>query len=367
MTRTKAVAACFHVTLIVCLACTGLTQADPFTSSYTDGDTWNVIYGTGFRPWNNDGQDPTLVEDDLVPLSRFEFFFSEYDISLDENDHDGDGLGGDVVEATDIRLAIVNNFFVDLQTLTTTSPAFVGLSTNTIASTTGMATGDPLRFDFTDTDLVYSGVNWYAAILVNVGEDTGSGAPLTPVLVPTILATFQDDPNTPEPDLVLPPATNYGEADPTAPIDYFLSVTNYLHTDEFGTYFDAWDGSYADANFVAYYDTEFPAGLLGDYNENNVIDAADYTTWRDAMTAGLAIPNDPTGGIAEEADFTYWRAHFGEVLGTGSGAAAGVATHAVPEPGSAVLACFAGIVAWWGRSRHARQRLCRQSRESCAA
>jgi hypothetical protein len=86
--------------------------------------------------------------------------------------------------------------------------------------------------------------------------------------------------------------------------------------------------------------------LFGDYNQNGIIDAADYTVWRDAMTtSGATLPNDPTPGSITESDFTYWRAHFGETLTGGSGAStdfltpltasAGPAT--VPEPTTGVL------------------------------
>jgi len=82
-------------------------------------------------------------------------------------------------------------------------------------------------------------------------------------------------------------------------------------------------------------------GLLGDYNENDEIDAADYTAWRDVMTAGgTALANDPTPGIVDETDFAYWRDHFGEVLGSGSGALAGAGA-AVPEPASFVYGLIA--------------------------
>ena len=79
--------------------------------------------------------------------------------------------------------------------------------------------------------------------------------------------------------------------------------------------------------------------LLGDYNENDVVDAADYTVWRDALTAGsTSLTNDPTPGAVDESDFAYWRAHFGETLGSGSGSAASAA---VPEPSGLALALFA--------------------------
>lgn len=69
--------------------------------------------------------------------------------------------------------------------------------------------------------------------------------------------------------------------------------------------------------------------LLGDYNENDILDAADYTVWRDAFEVGGTIPNDPTGGVATEADYDYWKANFGSALGAGA-----VAGAAVPEPTS---------------------------------
>ncbi len=75
------------------------------------------------------------------------------------------------------------------------------------------------------------------------------------------------------------------------------------------------------------------AGLPGDYNGNNVIDAADYTAWRDALTAGAtSLANDPTPGTVDESDFLYWRAHFGETLGSGAGSAA-----PVPEPSTLAI------------------------------
>ena len=93
--------------------------------------------------------------------------------------------------------------------------------------------------------------------------------------------------------------------------------------------------------------------LLGDYNGNNVIDAADYTVWRDAMTAGAtSLLNDSTPGSVNEADFTYWRAHFGETLGSGAGSSAA----AVPEPGSLLLALCGGLMACVIRVRSRGQR-----------
>lgn len=83
--------------------------------------------------------------------------------------------------------------------------------------------------------------------------------------------------------------------------------------------------------------------LMGDYNENDVIDAADYTVWRDTVTAGgTVLANDPTPGTVDESDFVYWRDHFGDVLGSGAGAQS---ASVVPEPASFVFGLMALAVA----------------------
>ena len=71
------------------------------------------------------------------------------------------------------------------------------------------------------------------------------------------------------------------------------------------------------------------SGTLGDYNHNGIVDAADYTIWRDTLGqtgTGLAADGDQNGKI-EQADYDVWKSHFGNHAGSGSGASA-----AVPEP-----------------------------------
>jgi PEP-CTERM motif len=340
MTRIKDIARLICVALIVCVAQIGSTQADPFTASYTDGGSWNTIYAQGFNPSVNDGGSGHVDgDDDVVSLTRFQFFKS-----------------GSVDSATNIRLAILNNYSMNLDTLTTDSPELEGLSTNVIASTTSLAEGAPITFDFDGVNLTYGSANYYAAVYVNVGAEVDGVAPLTPVLVSSLVADYVEDP--PAGSGIWKPETNYGDPDPSDPIDWLLAVSNYHHTDESGTFFDSWQ-YYADADFIASFDTTFASGLPGDYNENGVVDAADYTTWRDAREAGLtSLPNrNPLyEGVPYEADFEFWRAHYGESLGPGSGAAAGVASHAVPEPASAVLALLGGVAACWCTRKRSRVR-----------
>ncbi len=76
-------------------------------------------------------------------------------------------------------------------------------------------------------------------------------------------------------------------------------------------------------------------GLVGDYNEDGVVNAADYTTWRNNLGTANALPNDPLGGTITQAQYDQWKAHFGESnLGSGSGQ---LATGAVPEPTAGLL------------------------------
>jgi PEP-CTERM motif len=72
----------------------------------------------------------------------------------------------------------------------------------------------------------------------------------------------------------------------------------------------------------------------GDYNQDGVVDAADYVVWR------------KDGGT--QAGYEAWRAHFGTSLGSGSGPAlpsADPLSAAVPEPATLIL-MFLAAVGW---------------------
>jgi hypothetical protein len=82
-----------------------------------------------------------------------------------------------------------------------------------------------------------------------------------------------------------------------------------------------------------------PAGVPGDYNNNGVVDAADYVLWRKGVQPlqnEVAVPIGTTDG----ADFTAWRARFGNTSGSG----AMFEITAVPEATSLVLAVL-GLLA----------------------
>ena len=92
------------------------------------------------------------------------------------------------------------------------------------------------------------------------------------------------------------------------------------------------------------YDDTPPPPLYGDYDNNGVVDAADYTVWRDRLDSSAVLPNDVTPGEVTQADFEVWKSHFGERADGGSGGGSALAAE-VPEASSLVIAGMA-IVLW---------------------
>lgn len=75
----------------------------------------------------------------------------------------------------------------------------------------------------------------------------------------------------------------------------------------------------------------FQPADFGDFNWDGVVDAADYSVWRDGM-----------GTLYDQDDYEVWKTHFGETVGSGS--AAGAFANAVPEPSSAALLLAASFL-----------------------
>ncbi len=74
------------------------------------------------------------------------------------------------------------------------------------------------------------------------------------------------------------------------------------------------------------------SGVVGDFNDDGFVDAADYTVWRDTFaTEGVNLPADADGnGIVNLADYHLWRDQFGASSAISAGTA-------VPEPGSITI------------------------------
>ena len=87
-----------------------------------------------------------------------------------------------------------------------------------------------------------------------------------------------------------------------------------------------------------------PEGVEGDYNDDGVVDAADYVTWRRGGPLANEVA-DP--GTVTPADYDAWRTRFGNTSGSGSSLAAkGI----VPEPSAIVLLLLGLVTAFAYRS-----------------
>lgn len=54
------------------------------------------------------------------------------------------------------------------------------------------------------------------------------------------------------------------------------------------------------------------AGQEGDFNQNGIVDAADYTVWRNNFGSNTPLPNDPNGTPVGNEAYQTWKAHFGQ-------------------------------------------------------
>ncbi len=102
-------------------------------------------------------------------------------------------------------------------------------------------------------------------------------------------------------------------------------------------------------------ETYIPSFVAGDYNGDNIVDAADYTTWRNTMGQSVKVGLGADGnlnGTIDAGDYDVWKAKFG-TSGAGSG---GASLSVVPEPASIVLFALAIAAASRLRLRFAPSR-----------
>lgn len=85
-----------------------------------------------------------------------------------------------------------------------------------------------------------------------------------------------------------------------------------------------------------------PTGLPGDYNNDGVVNLADYAVWRNNLGApDTVLPDGSTedgSGIVDAGDYMTWKDNFGNSAG-----AAAIGAANVPEPGSWVLLSLLGM------------------------
>jgi hypothetical protein len=205
--------------LLCVLVQTNRAFAATFTTGVTTGGNWQTLYVQGFSPSIAPTPDPGAAAGDTVNLSQIQFFKS-----------------GTPDTAAEIQLAIFNTMYPNLSGLSTSTSGFIGLSTNTIASTAPLATGDAETFTFSNLPLIYG--NNYGAIFVNVGVDSGSGAPLTPVRVSALAENYVESPAG---SGTFIPDPNYGGID-----NFSYATSNFIN----GNFFSAFSRG-GDALFTA--------------------------------------------------------------------------------------------------------------------
>ncbi|MGL4511860.1 MAG: hypothetical protein ACRCT8_02110 [Lacipirellulaceae bacterium] len=85
--------------------------------------------------------------------------------------------------------------------------------------------------------------------------------------------------------------------------------------------------------------------VQGDYNSDGVVNAADYTAWRDLLGTAGPLPNEvATPGSVTPEDYTFWVSRYGATSASGT---------AIPEPAAALVALAATFVAGPRRRRAA--------------
>ena len=85
--------------------------------------------------------------------------------------------------------------------------------------------------------------------------------------------------------------------------------------------------------------------LAGDYNADGIVDAADYTVWRDHPPGLGILLNDATPGIVSSEDYDAWRANFGQTYES-----AALASSATPEPATLEILVLPAV--GWTRRRY---------------
>ena len=85
--------------------------------------------------------------------------------------------------------------------------------------------------------------------------------------------------------------------------------------------------------------------LTGDYNDDGIVNAADYTVWRDAVgspTAALANRDPSNSGAVDADDYAVWKANYGNSSDDG---VIGEPLNSVPEPSAGLIVLSMLVIA----------------------
>ena len=181
------------------------------------------------------------------------------------------------------------------------SPATLQASYTIIGTTAG-----PLSrsFDFdTDIDLILSGTGNQTNVDPLLGALVDNGGP-TPTHALPVGSPAVD---TGDPKFVSPPVTDQR----TPP---YLRVVDG-------------NGDMVARIDIGAFEVQPDPGpfLLGDYNLDGIVDAADYTVWRDTLGQSAMPFSGADGdgsGVIDQPDYDVWKADFGNTLPPGSAAIA---------------------------------------------
>jgi hypothetical protein len=102
-------------------------------------------------------------------------------------------------------------------------------------------------------------------------------------------------------------------------------------------------GASWDVNYTAQAITLSVGGVLGDFNLDTRVDAADYTVWRDLLGSNSLAADASGNGSVDQADYNIWKANFGAIAAPG-GAGGGIEAAAVPEPATFILAALVAAI-----------------------
>jgi hypothetical protein len=87
-----------------------------------------------------------------------------------------------------------------------------------------------------------------------------------------------------------------------------------------------------------------PGGVDGDYNDDGVVNAADYVTWRKLNGTSTVMPNDPNPLPIDNDQYVTWRGNFG--ASGGSGGSGDQGNVSVPEPATVMSVLLAVVLAF---------------------
>jgi hypothetical protein len=137
----------------------------------------------------------------------------------------------------------------------------------------------------------------------------------------------------------------------------FVDNTATAFTDADIAAFSVGTDTLAGTGFIDNYVVRSDTLLAGDYDQNGIVNSADYTIWKQnfgaSVTAGSGADGNGDGKI-DAADYTVWRDHLGQSLVGGAGSGS-LSTSAVPEPTSLVeSACGLSTIAGWFLCRRRR-------------